>query len=151
MWRNTRLCCAALLAAIVLQLAPSTADAYHGWDGKREISYQQQKDLFYNYYVGPGPSGTTAAMYESPLPTPAFVGHTWTTYQPFMPHEYLYRHTRSYYTYNEGAGWTRTKVRYRTAGSMLQRWLFMNHGDRGSRFTESLNDSVSGLNRCGRR
>ena len=26
-----------------------------GWDGKRHISYQQQKDLFYNYYAQPGP------------------------------------------------------------------------------------------------
>ena len=73
-----------------------------------------QPDLFYNYYVGPAPSGTAAQLYESPLPTPPFVGHTWVTYQPFMPHEYLWRHNRSYYTYNPGAGWTRTNVRYGT-------------------------------------
>ena len=92
----------------------STADAAQGWQGTRRVSYQAQNDLFYNYYVGPGPSGTTAQLYESPLPTPPFVGHTWITYQPFMPHEYLWRHQRSYYTYNPGAGWTRTNVRYGT-------------------------------------
>jgi hypothetical protein len=53
-------------------------------------------------------------MYVAPRPTPPFVGHTWVTYQPFMPHEYLYKHCRSYYTYNRGAGWRRTNVRYGT-------------------------------------
>jgi hypothetical protein len=45
---------------------------------------------------------------------PARVGHTWVTYQPFMPHEYLYKHDRAYYTHNPGAGWRRTNVRYGT-------------------------------------
>ena len=36
--------------------SPQPAPADHaGWDGKRRISYQQQKDLFYNYYAQPGP------------------------------------------------------------------------------------------------
>ena len=48
-----------------------------GWDGKRHISYQQQKDLFYNYYAQPGPyNGAAAGMYTSPRPVPANVGHT---------------------------------------------------------------------------
>ena len=65
---------------------------HSGWDGKRRISYQQQKDLFYNYYAQPGPYyNTPRQMYVSPLPVPANVGHTYTTYQPFMPHEYTYR------------------------------------------------------------
>jgi hypothetical protein len=88
-----------------------------GWDGKRHVSYQQQKDLFYNYYAQPGPyNGAAAQMYVSPRPVPAFVGQTWVTYQPFMPHEFMYRHERSYYTYNPGAGWRRTNVRYGTCG-----------------------------------
>jgi hypothetical protein len=90
----------------------------HGWDGQRRISYQRQKDLFYNYYAQPGPFyNTPGKMYVSPLPVPANVGHTYTTYQPYMPHEYLYRHKRAYYTYNPGAGWTRTNVRYGTCGT----------------------------------
>jgi hypothetical protein len=56
-------------------------------------------------------------MYTSPRPVPANVGQTWVTYQPFMPHEYLYKHDRSYYTYNAGAGWRRTNVRYGTCGN----------------------------------
>ena len=78
---------------------------------KRTISYQDKNDLFYNYYVGPYPCGTVAAMYVSPLPVPANVGHTYTTYQPLMPHEFLYRHHRRYHRYyNEGRGLTRTSV-----------------------------------------
>ena len=57
------------------------------------ISYQDKRDLFANYYVGPQPSGTAAQMYVSPQPVPANVGHTYTTYQPLMPHEYpQYKH-----------------------------------------------------------
>lgn len=100
--------------------AVSPVDHY-GWDGKRRISYQQQKDLFYNYYAQPGPFyNTPSQMYISPVPVPANVGHTYTTYQPFMPHEYTYRHQRSYYTYNRGSGWTRTNVRYGTYGNWFQ-------------------------------
>jgi hypothetical protein len=92
-------------------------------DGKRHISYQHQKDLFYNYYANPGPyCGAAAEMYVAPRPVPAFVGHTWVTYQPLMPHEFLYKHNRSYYTYNRGAGWRRTNVRYGTWGLRHQDW-----------------------------
>jgi hypothetical protein len=112
---------AALVActAIGLWQAGQTASAVQGaWDPL--ISYQNKNDLFANYYVGPCPSGTAAAMYVSPQPVPAHVGHTYTTYQPLMPHEMLYRHTRSHYAYEQGAGWTRSKVRYRTRGLILQ-------------------------------
>jgi len=87
---------------------------------QRIISYQDKNDLFYNYQVGPNPSGTAAQMYVSPMPVPANVGHTYTTYQPYMPHEYLYKHKRSHYAYTPGCGWTRAKVRYGTRGLRLQ-------------------------------
>lgn len=100
-------------------LRGQTANAYEGkW--KRIISYQNKNDLFNNYQVGPNPSGTAAQMYVSPRPVPPFVGHTYTTYQPLMPHEYLYKHTRSHYAYQPGAGWSRAKIRYRTHGLRLQ-------------------------------
>jgi len=117
-------CALATLVAVLWQTAGTrdqAAHAAHGWDGKRTVSYQQQKDLFYNYYAQPGPYySTPGALYVSPQPVPARVGHTYVTYQPFMPHEYTYRHHRSYYTYNQGAGWTRTNVRYGTCGNQAQ-------------------------------
>ena len=71
-------------------------------------------DLFSNYYVPPGPCGGAAAqLYVSPRPTPPLVGHTYVTYQPLAPHEFLYKHHRVYQTCNPGAGWTRTKVSWR--------------------------------------
>ena len=107
-------------------LAPH-ANAQGAW--KRTISYQSKQDLFANYYEGPDPSGTAAAMYVSPRPVPVSVGHTYTTYQPFMPHEYLYRHTRSHYAYCPGCGWSRAKIRYRTHGLWLDHWWWMAKGD----------------------
>lgn len=105
----------AVVAAIAWQSLPvtsDTADAEYGWNGRRRISYQHSKDLFYNQYVGPGPGRAAAEMYTSPMPVPAHVGHMYNTYQPFYPNEYLYQHTRSYYNYHPGAGWTRTNARY---------------------------------------
>ena len=68
-------------------------------------------DLFYNFYVPPGDCGGVAAqLYLRPRPTPPLVGHTYVTYQPLMPHEFLRRHHRTYWRRNPGAGWTRTTV-----------------------------------------
>ena len=57
-------------------------------------------DVFHNYYVPPVPAGAApgvgAQLYVSPWPVPPRVGHTWHTYPPFMPHEFLYRHRRRY-------------------------------------------------------
>jgi len=67
----------------------------------------------FNYYVHPGTAGLVGAqLYVSPRPTPPLVGHTYITYPPLMPHEFLYQHHRVYQTYNPGSGWTRTRVRW---------------------------------------
>lgn len=68
-------------------------------------------DLFYNYYVPPGPYGVVGAqLYVSPVPTPPLVGHTYVTYQPLMPHEFLYRHCRLYKRTQPNGRVTRTMV-----------------------------------------
>lgn len=124
---SLKLCVVVVALAATSLAITSHARAWEqpGWNGKRHISYQQQKDLFYNYYAQPGPyNGAAAQLYVSPRPVPAFVGHTWVTYQPFMPHEYLYKHSRAYYTYNPGGGWRRTNVRYGTAFLRCQENLF---------------------------
>jgi hypothetical protein len=69
-------------------------------------------DLFYNYYWQ-GYCDRPVGMYPSPYPTPPLVGHTYVTYQPFLPHEYLYKHHRSYHSYYNGnRGLNRTWVSY---------------------------------------
>ena len=71
------------------------------------------QDLFYNYYVGNNCGGMGAQLYLSPRPVPPFVGHTYITYQPLMPHEFLYEHGRTYHRYyNGGLGLTRAHVHY---------------------------------------
>ncbi len=68
-------------------------------------------ELFYNYYVPGTCGGVPAQMYLSPRPVPPMVGHTYYTYQPFMPHELLYQHHRKYYRYyDNGRGLTRTHI-----------------------------------------
>ena len=72
-----------------------------------------QSDLFANYYVGPSVyGGVPAQMYVSPLPVPPHVGQTYITYQPLMPHEFLYRHHRTYYRYYPGGFHNVTKVHW---------------------------------------
>ena len=73
------------------------------------------QDLFYNYYVGGGTPwpGVPAQLYLCPRPTPALVGHTYITYQPLLPHEFLYRHDRLYFTCHPDASITRTTIRWR--------------------------------------
>ena len=112
-------CWVALAVVVAAGICPSVSQAVEG-KCKRIISYQDKRDLFYNFYEGPQPCGTAAQMYISPLPVPANVGHTYTTYQPWMPHEYMYKHVRSNYAYHPGAGWTRAKTRYGTCGLKLQ-------------------------------
>jgi hypothetical protein len=69
-------------------------------------------DLFYNQYWQ-GYCDRPVGMYLAPYPTPPLVGHTYVTYQPLMPQEYLYKHHRSYHSYyNGGRGLNRTWVSY---------------------------------------
>src|SRR5687768_5084458 len=72
--------------------------AYNALGNCNYRNYAQQ-DLFYNYYVGNNCGGMGAQLYLSPRPVPAFVGHTYITYQPLMPHEFLYAHDRTYHRY----------------------------------------------------
>jgi hypothetical protein len=67
--------------------------------------------LFYNFYVPNQCGGVPAPLYVAPHPVPQLAGHTYYTYQPLMPHEFLYPHYRTYHkTYDEGRGINRTAV-----------------------------------------
>jgi hypothetical protein len=87
-------------------------------------------DLFYNYYTQGECNSTNAQMYISPVPVPPNVGHTFYTYQPFMPHEMLYWHKDRYHNYYDGGrGMNHTKVHYyappvRTAASNIY-WNYL--------------------------
>ncbi len=88
---------AVMLAALVAFAV--TASAIARADGIRQP--RPRDDLFYNYYVGPSAvGGNPAQLYLCPRPTPPLVGHTFITYQPLMPNEFLYIHHRCYSRYD---------------------------------------------------
>jgi hypothetical protein len=88
-------------------------DPYAGASGVCRDRAYPQPDLFYNFYQHGPCGGYPAAMYVSPKPVPPNVGHTYITYQPLMPHEFMYKHHRTYHQYYDGGrGLTRAKVIY---------------------------------------
>jgi hypothetical protein len=96
----------------LLALLPTLALITVVLEASSREAQAQTPPIFSNYYVPPSPyGGPGAAMYLSPRPTPPLVGHTYITYQPVMPHEFMVPHHRTYYGYNTGSsGWTKTKV-----------------------------------------
>lgn len=88
-------------------------DPYAGATGYCRDRAYPQPDLFYNFYAHGPCGGYPAQMYVSPKPVPPHVGHTYITYQPLMPHEFMYKHHRTYHQYYDGGrGLTRAKVIY---------------------------------------
>ncbi|MCO8120474.1 hypothetical protein NHH03_01900 [Stieleria sp. TO1_6] len=87
----------------------------HG--GAPSVGMQDRKydksDLFYNYYTQGNYNSANAQMYISPVPVPHYVGHTFNTYQPFYPQEYLYWHKNRFHNYyDNGRGMNRTRAVY---------------------------------------
>lgn len=92
------------------------AYAYDAYGGVCFPRPGRTPDLFYNYWLPAGCGSIGAQLYLSPHPVPPLVGHTAITYQPLMPHEFLYPHHRTYYQYYAGGrGLTRTHVKYKVA------------------------------------
>ena len=88
---------AALAVVVAAQVVMAVESSAVPIDGGVEAP---TPDVFYNFYVPPVPAGSApglgAQLYVSPRPVPPRVGHTWHTYPPFMPHEFLYKHRRRY-------------------------------------------------------
>lgn len=61
---------------------------------------QPASDLFSQYTTPSGPSMTTAGMYPAPHYAPAMGAQSYYTYQPLMPHEMMYQHSRNYFNYS---------------------------------------------------
>ena len=55
--------------------------------------------LFSQYATPDGPNMTTAGMYPAPHYSPALGAQSYYTYQPLMPHEMMYQHSRNYFNY----------------------------------------------------
>jgi hypothetical protein len=102
------------LLSITIALAAVLVAASLDPDGTQQAQaggHRKSPDLFYNYYVPPGYYGGVATqLYVCPRPTPPLVGHTYVTYQPLMPHEFLYKHCRCYIRRHACGGCTKTFV-----------------------------------------
>jgi hypothetical protein len=98
-----------MTAAVVLAVVLSTATSASA----EVFRHSSPDDLFYNYYAPPvGPNSVGAQMYVCPRPTPPLVGHTYITYPPLQPSEFLYPHHRHYTTVHDDAPRTRTSVHW---------------------------------------
>jgi len=90
--------------------------------------HHASSNLLQNYYVPPGPCGGVGSqMYVAPRPTPPLVGHTYITYPPLMPHEWMRPHSRYYIRRNPAGGLTTTSVMW-TRSLLDFSWL--HHGPR---------------------
>jgi len=96
----------------LLLLLVAMAAVITSWTGAEAGQrHKGTPDLFYNYYTpASGYAGPTAQLYLSPRPTPPMVGHTYVTYQPLMPHEFLRPHHRKYHRSHPDGGRTTTSV-----------------------------------------
>jgi hypothetical protein len=105
-----------LARSLAASLALAACLGYAGSAQAEDDCYYRtygRPDLFYNGWVAPNCGGVGASLYLSPRPVPPYVGNTYITYQPLMPHEFLYHHHRGYHRYyNDGRGLNRTCVRY---------------------------------------
>ncbi len=82
---------AALVMFAVLAFVSQTASAQTGKGNLPNYLFSQ--------YTTQGQGGVTAGKYPAPHPVPPYVGESYYTYQPLMPHEMMYEHQRSYYNY----------------------------------------------------
>ncbi|MFL2869723.1 MAG: hypothetical protein ACJZ8O_03155 [Pirellulaceae bacterium] len=99
--------------AAVNQVQQSAPAAVQAPSHQRPFQAPTPPVLFYNYYAPVQGGGMPAQIYTAPRAVPAAVGHVYSTYQPFLPHEFLYRHYRTYHHYFDGGrGMTRTRVIY---------------------------------------
>jgi hypothetical protein len=104
----------ATVAVAVLSIAAAPVSAQFG-EGN------SPNNLFSQYYTQPGASQVQAGMYPAPHYVPENVGHTYYTYQPLMPHEMMYQHSRNYYNYYNTGGYyggydalNKTQVRWQS-------------------------------------
>jgi hypothetical protein len=98
-------------------VGPDGCSPYLG--GGYDTGYQP--DLFYNFYAPQTAcGGVPTDMYPAPHDTPYPAIQTYYTYQPFLPHEFLYNHHRQYWRwYDGGYGATQTCVTW--GGSPIRR------------------------------
>ena len=108
------------VAAIVVAGLSFASHAAHAQTSEGSLP----NHLFSQYLTQGGASQATAAAYPAPHPVPQHVGSSYYTYQPLMPHEMLYTHSRNYFNYYNdssfyggGGSLNRTTVRWQNGAA----------------------------------
>jgi hypothetical protein len=137
----------ALMAVICLAAAPVSAQMSDG---------NAPNYLFSQYATPNGPNMTTAGMYPAPHYSPQLGAQSYYTYQPLMPHEMMYQHSRNYFNYYSTNGYntsgspdsvTKTSVRWQSGTHHIAPLRGL-HGFSG--FHYRIHSRMYGLNRdCG--
>jgi hypothetical protein len=100
-----------------------------GMDSYANMLGKGTQPLFDNYFTRGNANSANAALYMSPIGVPGWVGHTYNTYQPLYPHQFLYQHHDRYHSYyDQGQGLNRTHAKYyappvRTAGKKIYKMI----------------------------
>ncbi len=106
----------ALLNSQATAQCPSCGGAGGAWSAGGSAQhgmYNSAEHLFDNYFTQGPINQAQAGMYISPVGVPGWVGHTYITYEPFQPHEFMYHHRHRYHSYyDSGAGLNRTMATY---------------------------------------
>jgi hypothetical protein len=116
-------------AGLLIGMASTAVQAQ---DGYRPM-YNSANNVFNNYFTQGSANQATAAAYISPVGVPGWVGHTYITYEPLYPHEFMHHHQHRYHSYYDGgAGLNRTSVHYysppaRTAATRVFKKLQLPH------------------------
>ena len=99
----------ALVAISCLTVAPASAQLGEG---------NTPNNLFMQYTAG------NAGMYPAPHYAPSLGAQSYYTYQPLMPHEMMYQHSRNYYNYYNTGGYfggnnalNKTSVRWQSGSA----------------------------------
>lgn len=83
-----------------------------------------QSPLF-SQYTTQGAGDASAAMYPAPHYSPMLGAQSYYTYQPLMPHEMMYQHSRNYYNYYNTGGFyggnalNKTSVRWQAGNNHM--------------------------------
>lgn len=85
-----------------------------GMDSYANLLGKGTQPLFDNYFTHGHANSAEAGLYVSPSSgIPGWIGHTYNTYQPLYPHQFLYEHHDRYHSYYDGGrGLNRTHASY---------------------------------------
>ncbi len=113
----------ATVACLCVMVAPVSAQFGQG---------NSSNNLF-SQYSTQGAGTTTAGIYPAPYDSPRLGAQSYYTYQPLMPHEMMYQHSRNYYNYYNTGGYrggndslNKTSVRWQSGVNHMANLPFSN-------------------------